>query len=150
MKDLYTDEWCLLPRRVMVPSTSLSPKRTKLVRTQRKFDMKRAQQGWSCLMSKRNGKDGPVQSRKHSDKWHRRIAWLLLLIQQPDGNTLKSVGGECFTSRRVLRSCLPRGPAESPWKVQQGPCISIFRKTSSNSNLQALPASVRDGGELRL
>ena len=68
-----------------------------------------------------------------------RIAWLLLLIQQPDGNTLKSVGGECFASRRVLRSCLPQGPAESPQKVQQGPHIYIFRKTSSNASLQALP-----------
>lgn len=79
-----------------------------------------------------------------------RIAWLLLPIEQPDGNTLKSVGGERFASRRVLRSCLPRGPAESPRKVQQGPRISIFSKNIQQRRPARSRASGRDGGELRL
>lgn len=63
-----------------------------------------------------------------------RTAWLLLLIQQPDGNMLKSVGGECFASGRVLQSCLPQGPAERPWKVWQGPRIYISRQTSNSAS----------------
>lgn len=78
-----------------------------------------------------------------------RTAWLLLLIQQPDGNTLKSVGGECFASRRVLQSCLPQGPAECPRRVRQGPRIYIFRQTSNNASLQPLPFG-QGGGERRL
>lgn len=55
---LYINQWCHLPWRIMVPSTPFSPKRPNLPRTQREFDMKRAERGWSYLMSKGDGKDG--------------------------------------------------------------------------------------------
>ena len=93
--------------------TPFSPKRPKLLRTQREFDKKGAQSGWSYLMQRETEKMGQCIGESTVTNGTGRIAWLLLLVQQPDGNTLKSVGGECFTSRRVLRTFIPQGPAES-------------------------------------
>lgn len=68
------------------------------------------------------------------------IAWMLLLIQQPDGNALKSGGGKRFASRIALRSSL--SPMKACGKSTEGVARATylyFREMSGNVNLQALP-----------
>lgn len=78
------------------------------------------------------------------------VARLFPPIQQPDDNMLRSVGGECFTSGRVLRSCLPQGYAERPLKVPARAKYSYFQENIQHCQPAGSPAAGQGGGELRL